>query len=215
LLKQQAMGSRRASMIFAFGSIRWMSPMCRKLFGILSMNRGLSGAVDAACRQYFSPSAKSSRRQLGKHRRIARIVGIRIAALQAQDEPRDVASSCVPSTCECEARICSSRVEPERGRPTMKIGSRSGSAPAVARREEIARADLDLQAVLRSMARPIAAFGSLQRIAALVVFEGFGVLAAVLERLAEREAQVIAIDERVPRRRLGRAHRAISSSSKR
>jgi hypothetical protein len=32
-------------------------------------------------------------------------------------------SSIVPSTLECEARICSSSVEPARGRPTMKIGS--------------------------------------------------------------------------------------------
>ena len=41
LLKQQAIGSRRASMILALGSIRWIRPMCRKLFGILSMKNGL------------------------------------------------------------------------------------------------------------------------------------------------------------------------------
>ena len=41
LLKQQASGSRRASMILAFGSTRWINPRCRKLFGILSMKKGL------------------------------------------------------------------------------------------------------------------------------------------------------------------------------
>src|SRR5271155_5061643 len=41
-------------------------------------------------------------------------------------------SSIVPSTCEWLARICSIRVEPERGRPTMKIGA-SGRTPAPAR----------------------------------------------------------------------------------
>ena len=34
-------------------------------------------------------------------------------------------SSIVPSTREWLARICSIRVEPERGRPTMKIGASS------------------------------------------------------------------------------------------
>jgi len=33
------------------------------------------------------------------------------------------ASSIVPSTFECEARICSMSVEPARGSPTMKIGA--------------------------------------------------------------------------------------------
>jgi hypothetical protein len=35
-------------------------------------------------------------------------------------------SSMVPSTWLWLARICSIRVEPERGRPTMKIGSGAG-----------------------------------------------------------------------------------------
>ena len=38
----------------------------------------------------------------------------------------------MPSTCEWEARICSISVDPERGRPTMKMGSESG-APTLAR----------------------------------------------------------------------------------
>ncbi len=54
------------------------------------------------------------------------------------------ASSIVPSTCECEARICSSSVEPARGRPTMKIGERVRATPAAPLLEELARAELDL-----------------------------------------------------------------------
>ncbi len=45
-------------------------------------------------------------------------------------------SSMVPSTREWLARICSTRVEPERGSPTMKIGAGSGS-PLPARRQRM------------------------------------------------------------------------------
>ena len=41
-------------------------------------------------------------------------------------------SSMVPSTCEWLARICSTSVEPERGRPMTKIGS--GAVAPVPRR---------------------------------------------------------------------------------
>ena len=41
-------------------------------------------------------------------------------------------SSIVPSTAECEDRICSISVEPARGKLTTKIGSRAGQ-PASAR----------------------------------------------------------------------------------
>src|SRR5579862_6910474 len=43
---------------------------------------------------------------------------------------------------------------------------------------------------------PVAALGLLQRIAALVVFEGLLVRATVLQRLSERKTQVITIGER-------------------
>jgi hypothetical protein len=38
--KQQAIGWRRASMMRALGSIRWIRPTWKKLFGILSMKNG-------------------------------------------------------------------------------------------------------------------------------------------------------------------------------
>jgi hypothetical protein len=61
-------------------------------------------------------------------------------------------SSCVPSTCEWLARICSINVEPERGKPTMKIGSRCLAAPPArsaknSRREQPLRT-LDVAAFL-------------------------------------------------------------------
>ena len=38
-------------------------------------------------------------------------------------------NSDVPSTLLCDDRICSIRVEPARGMPTMKIGSRASHPP--------------------------------------------------------------------------------------
>ena len=39
---RSVIATQTASMILAFGRIRWMSPTWRKLFGILSMKNGLS-----------------------------------------------------------------------------------------------------------------------------------------------------------------------------
>ena len=85
----------------------------------------------------------------------------------------------MPSTCECEARICSSSVEPERGRPTMKIGS-GRAAPALRGRRRTARVQTAIcRRVLRlDDFRPVPALGALQRVAALVVAEGLGIFAA-------------------------------------
>ena len=97
-------------------------------------------------------------------------------------------------------------VEPARGSPRMKIGSASG-APQSVRREELAAADLDLLAgVVLDDLRPVAALGALQGIAALVATPRFGVLAAIFMGLAEREAQMIAIDDRRLGCGLGGAH---------
>ena len=103
----------------------------------------------------------------------------------------------VPSTCECEARICSSSVEPARGSPTMKMGAGIVAAPALPLLEELARAEFDLLAdrPLQRF-RTVVALRLLERIAPRVELERLGVLAAILERLAEREAEVIAVDER-------------------
>src|ERR1700686_2887381 len=64
--KQQAIGSRRASMIFAFGNIRWIRPMCRKLFGILSMNRGLALRDRRVSSRYSPPERGDKARAVGE-----------------------------------------------------------------------------------------------------------------------------------------------------
>ncbi len=127
--KQQPSGCRRASMIFAFGSIRWMSPTCAKLLGILSMKNGRAGlALDARLREVLL----AERAQLvgGKLLERARIGGLPSARVVRLPTMRAImvtsGSSCVPSTCEWVARICSMSVEPERGNPTTKIGSGAG-----------------------------------------------------------------------------------------
>src|ERR1700686_4614664 len=68
-------------------------------------------------------------------------------------------------------------------------------ADAHARDKELRRAHLDLPARVRvGDVRMVAAFGALECVAALVKLPGFRVLVPVLERLAEREAQMVAID---------------------
>src|SRR5260221_14409461 len=103
-------------------------------------------------------------------------------------------SSIVPSTWECEERICSMRVEPDLGSPRMKMGDRS-LHPTPCRAAKNSRAYGRLQASV-SLQRlgPVAALGLLQRVAALVKRERFRVLAPVLERLTERETQIIAVE---------------------
>jgi hypothetical protein len=53
LPKQQATGSLLASMILALGKIRWMRPKCRKLFGNLSIKKGLSHPADERVGEIF------------------------------------------------------------------------------------------------------------------------------------------------------------------
>src|SRR4030081_2098769 len=78
-------------------------------------------------------------------------------------------------------------------------------AVAVSFAEELARADpLLARGVLLQQLGPVAALGALPRVAALVEAEGQGVDLAVLGRLAEREAQVVAVDRGDRRVRLGR-----------
>src|SRR4029077_14196400 len=74
--------------------------------------------------------------------------------------------------------------------------------PGAAGGEELARADLDLLlGVGLDQLRAITALGALELIPQLVVAEGLGVFAAILERLAERKTQVIPIGEHGRRRR--------------
>ena len=100
----------------------------------------------------------------------------------------------------------------------MNIGSGRGDPQPARSSEKFRRADLDLLSrVLVSMiSGAVVAFRPFQRVAAFVIVPGFGELAAVLQRLAEREAKMIAIDRQRGRRPASSARmRSISSSLKR
>ena len=107
------------------------------------------------------------------------------------------------------------RVEPDLGNPDDENGRRRSGAPdALPRGEELPRAHRRLQAgVALQRLGPVAAFGFLQRVAALVKSEGLRVLAPVLERLAERETQMIPVGRLNVRRRLARSASAAISAS--
>ena len=106
------------------------------------------------------------------------------------------APSC-PRPRECEARICSSSVDPARGRPTMKIGEPSGNpSRAAARRTRACRVPSAVTACAPARRAGNVLFRLLERVAAGVEAEGLLVLAAVLECLAERETQVSAVGRR-------------------
>ena len=95
---------------------------------------GFPGAVDPrALEVMLAQLARGRRVDLFENSWITRIVEIGLATAELVHDLLEFGSSCVPSTCEWDARICSSRVDPERGNPTTKMGSGSG-APKPRRR---------------------------------------------------------------------------------
>src|SRR5258708_34995779 len=83
-----------------------------------------------------------------------------------------------------------------------EYGIRFARANAVALREQFARTGVHLHAgIALNDFRPIAYLGMFELIAALVVAVGFLVVAAILESLAQGEAQMVAISRRYPRPR--------------
>ena len=126
-------------------------------------------------------------------------------------------SSIVPSTCEWLDRICSIRVEPARGRPTMKIGSAPARRSLRARRRT-PRVNSALAAPARGRSSPPGRSRSAARaqpVARGVVLERLGVVAGVLQRLAQREVEVQAVLVGEVGARELRAHRARRPRSKR
>ena len=122
-------------MILAFGRISWISPTYSQLFGILSMK---NGAAVLRWTRVDCEVALAERAQLvaGPSAATASKNGASLLVLRAVARSRAICgmsgSSMVPSTSEWLDRICSSSVEPARGRPTMKIGS-ADPAPQPAR----------------------------------------------------------------------------------
>ncbi len=73
--------------------------------------------------------------------------------------------------------------------------------------ESFTGTDFDLQACVEfEDFRSVAAFGAFECVAACVVLEGLCILLPVLERLAERKAQMIAVNHRGRRRGLRGTH---------
>ena len=103
-------------------------------------------------------------------------------------------SSCVPSTWLCEARICSISVEPARGNPTTKIGSRlatpQSSRAAKKAGVQVAICRAVLVSKISGRYRLSARWSALPR---RVTTPRPGDLAAILQRLAECEAEMDAI----------------------
>src|SRR6202011_5385267 len=136
-----------------------------------------------------------------------RTVEVGLAALQAEHDPLNVREF----LCALDPRMRGENLVEERRARARQPDDENRIVPrgpgARARGEELVRADLDLlPRVALDDLWPVAALGALQRVAALVVAPGLGVLAAILVGLAERETQVIAIDRRRPGRRLLGAH---------
>ena len=98
-------------------------------------------------------------------------------------------SSMVPSTCEWLARICSIRVEPERGRPTMKMGARS-AAPAGSRSKRLGLKQGHGPLRPPAWSRPRHTEARTPKARAFQVVVNGGPVALVLERLAERVVEV-------------------------
>src|SRR6185437_978988 len=91
--------------------------------------------------------------------------------------------------------------------PDDEYRIRTRAAPALAGGEELSRAHPDLLAgVALDELRAVTALGTLQLVAELVGLEGCGELAPVLQPLAERKAQVIAVVECGAGSFLGAAH---------
>ena len=115
-------------------------------------------------------------------------------------------SSAVPSIAGWLARICSTRVDPERCMPTMKIGSRAGRALAGAGGEEGGREEGDAAVdPIADHRRIVGRDGGAQAIALGIMVERGRRLAAILMRLAEREIE----PDAVLHRHLGRRQRLL------
>src|ERR1700686_1988803 len=139
-----------------------------------------------------------------QHRRVARPRFVGLASLQVVHEPRDVREL---------HRALHQRVRGEYLFDQGRSGARQAddedrvrpvAAEALPGCEEFGGADLRLQRrITPDPPGLVPALALLECVAALVVAEGLGVLPALLECLAEREAEVIAIHETRRRGGLG------------
>ena len=106
-----------------------------------------------------------------------------------------LASSCVPSTWECEARICSSRVEPERGNPTMNMESASGEpTPRRAAKNSAVHTAICSRVLFSMISGRYRLCARFKALPIRYCSKEPGYSPAVLERPAQRECQVHPVD---------------------
>ena len=169
-------------MILAFGRMRCRKPISGKLFGILSVKRGFVGRFPMAARIFdvllaIGPPVLGTQiaRGLGKYRRV---IGP-VAANGGGDLPQVRQFRRAFDLRECDARICSISVEPERCRPTMKIGSGGVETLALVGTQEFGAEDVSMIAAWRfSITRIVRDQRPLLLVAALVPLPGRIVVAA-------------------------------------
>src|SRR5271166_1102145 len=155
----------------------------------------LAGPVHARIVQiFFTEPQKVLGRQVREYARVAGTLEVGIASLQFEHHPGNIRQF---------LRTFDARMRRENLLDERRSGTRQSddedrvgalATHTCAAREELARTALDLQArVALDGFRPVTAFRFLERIASLIETERFRVIAAVLEGLAERKAQVIAV----------------------
>ena len=127
--------------------------------------------------------------------RIARIARIRLAAAQVIRDLLDIRELLRSLDLRVRGKdlLDERRSRAGQADDENRIGARrSPSAPP---REELGVAELDLPAgIALDELGAIMALGALLAIAALVIRERFGVLGAILERLAQSKAEMVSID---------------------
>src|SRR5437763_12333747 len=157
----------------------------------------LTGAVHARVRDVFLAEAEPLRRgEIREQRRVA-CRGIPVlASAQLLNHARNVRELHRALDLRVRGEDLLDEGRPGARQPDDEDRIRPLAPPACAGGEEFAGSEACLQAEIALHGAEIeAALGFLERVAALVVTEGFLVFAPVLERLAERETEVVPIDE--------------------
>src|SRR5882757_3321593 len=170
--------------------------------------KGLARAIDARVRKILLPEAfEVVGFEFSEYSRVARSRILGFAALQVLDHAKDIGEFHGPF----DLRVRSENLfEQGRARPRQadyEDRRRTVAAHSLPRVEEVPSANFRLQSgVTLERLGPVATFAFFQRIAARVIFEGFGIFGTVLEGLAEGKTQMIAVLQPNTRRGFVRTH---------
>src|SRR6202044_214926 len=150
---------------------------------------------------------KILRRELGQHTRIPWIAEVRLPSLQVEHHARNLAEL----MGSFDAGMGGEYLFDQRGASARQADDenriRAFVANTIAAGEELARADFDLFARTGfGDLGAVAALGPFELIALAVIAPGLGVVSAIFEGFAKREAQVVAVDRLRGWRRFRGAH---------